>query len=135
LPPGGGGSHDDRADGDGDERDPGRFRRGPGGHRGGSAKGAPGGEGRPHPHPRGPPGRSQGISPARGETSPERGGKGMTGLDARPLAASDPEIARLIALEARRQEEGLELIASENFASRAVRQAMGSVLTHKYAEG
>ncbi|MBT9258402.1 MAG: serine hydroxymethyltransferase [Clostridiales bacterium] len=59
----------------------------------------------------------------------------MTGLDARPLAASDPEIARLIALEARRQEEGLELIASENFASRAVRQAMGSVLTHKYAEG
>ncbi|MDI3270279.1 MAG: serine hydroxymethyltransferase [Bacillota bacterium] len=59
----------------------------------------------------------------------------MKGLDGRSLRESDPEIARLIGEEARRQEEGLELIASENFASRAVRQAMGSVLTHKYAEG
>ena len=47
----------------------------------------------------------------------------------------DPEIARLILEETRRQEEGLELIASENFVSPAVLEAMGSVLTNKYAEG
>jgi glycine hydroxymethyltransferase len=52
-----------------------------------------------------------------------------------PLAAVDPEIARLIQAEETRQEENLELIASENVASLAVRQAMMSVLTDKYAEG
>ena len=52
-----------------------------------------------------------------------------------PLAAADPEIARLIAAETERQEHGLELIASENFVSRAVLEAAGSVLTNKYAEG
>ncbi|HUF27313.1 MAG TPA: serine hydroxymethyltransferase [Gemmatimonadaceae bacterium] len=51
------------------------------------------------------------------------------------LRATDPEIARLIELEIRRQEEGLELIASENFVSPAVLEAMGSPLTNKYAEG
>src|SRR5688572_29724558 len=51
------------------------------------------------------------------------------------LAAADPEIARLIELETRRQNEGLELIASENFVSPAVLEAMGSSLTNKYAEG
>ncbi len=52
-----------------------------------------------------------------------------------PLAESDPEIARLIREETRRQAEGLELIASENFVSPAVLEAVGSALTNKYAEG
>ncbi|MEB3159397.1 MAG: serine hydroxymethyltransferase [Synechococcus sp.] len=51
------------------------------------------------------------------------------------LAAADPAIAALIDKEQNRQETHLELIASENFASRAVMQAQGSVLTNKYAEG
>jgi glycine hydroxymethyltransferase len=53
----------------------------------------------------------------------------------RTLAEVDPEIAHLVREETRRQEEGLELIASENFVSPAVMEAMGSVLTNKYAEG
>jgi len=53
----------------------------------------------------------------------------------RDLEAADPEIFAAIGDEARRQNENLELIASENFVSRAVRQATGSVLTNKYAEG
>ena len=53
----------------------------------------------------------------------------------RKLADVDPEIARLILEETRRQEEGLELIASENFVSPAVLEAAGSVFTNKYAEG
>ncbi|MBZ5525784.1 MAG: serine hydroxymethyltransferase [Acidobacteriia bacterium] len=51
------------------------------------------------------------------------------------LAAVDPEVAQAIANEARRQHEGLELIASENFVSEAILQAAGSVFTNKYAEG
>ena len=51
------------------------------------------------------------------------------------LAAIDPEIAEAIRREVARQEEGLELIASENFVSPAVLEAQGSVLTNKYAEG
>ena len=51
------------------------------------------------------------------------------------LAQSDPDIAAFISQERQRQETHLELIASENFASRAVMQAQGSVLTNKYAEG
>jgi glycine hydroxymethyltransferase len=51
------------------------------------------------------------------------------------LHDTDPEIAELIAEETRRQSEGLELIASENFVSPAVLEAMGSSLTNKYAEG
>lgn len=53
----------------------------------------------------------------------------------RPLYESDPEIAAAIDNETRRQHEGLELIASENFVSEAVLEAMGSVFTNKYAEG
>jgi glycine hydroxymethyltransferase len=53
----------------------------------------------------------------------------------RSLAEADPEIAQAIANEVRRQHEGLELIASENFVSMAVLQAAGSVFTNKYAEG
>ncbi|MFL5510058.1 MAG: serine hydroxymethyltransferase [Gemmatimonadaceae bacterium] len=51
------------------------------------------------------------------------------------LAASDPEVARLIDKEVDRQRHGLELIASENFVSPAVLEAMGTPLTNKYAEG
>jgi glycine hydroxymethyltransferase len=51
------------------------------------------------------------------------------------LAQTDPEIADAIARETRRQAEGLELIASENFVSSAVLEAAGSVMTNKYAEG
>ena len=53
----------------------------------------------------------------------------------RPLHEVDPEIAETIVLETRRQAETLELIASENFVSEAVLEAMGSVFTNKYAEG
>ena len=53
----------------------------------------------------------------------------------RPLEEADPEIANAIYSETRRQHEGLELIASENFVSEAVLDAMGSVFTNKYAEG
>jgi glycine hydroxymethyltransferase len=53
----------------------------------------------------------------------------------RTLAEADPEIAEAIRRELERQNSGLELIASENFVSRAVLEAAGSVLTNKYAEG
>ncbi len=56
-------------------------------------------------------------------------------LMSRPLKDVDPEVAAAIDNEARRQHEGLELIASENFVSEAVLQAAGSVFTNKYAEG
>ncbi len=56
------------------------------------------------------------------------------GLNA-SLAEADPEVAELIALELGRQQNTLEMIASENFAPVAAMQAQGSVLTNKYAEG
>ncbi|HET9795245.1 MAG TPA: serine hydroxymethyltransferase [Thermoanaerobaculia bacterium] len=57
------------------------------------------------------------------------------GFLSRDLEVADPDVFRAIREEERRQNENLELIASENFVSRAVRQAAGSVLTNKYAEG
>ena len=48
---------------------------------------------------------------------------------------TDPEVAKFLALETERQEYGLEMIASENYASRAVMEIQGTVLTNKYAEG
>ncbi len=51
------------------------------------------------------------------------------------ILLQDPEIAKAIALESQRQMGKLELIASENIVSTAVREAQGSVLTNKYAEG
>jgi glycine hydroxymethyltransferase len=51
------------------------------------------------------------------------------------VAESDPELAQAIANELTRQQDGIELIASENIVSRAVLEAQGSVLTNKYAEG
>src|SRR5437667_10549722 len=53
----------------------------------------------------------------------------------RTLIETDPEIERAIRDELHRQNSGLELIASENFVSRAVLEAAGSVFTNKYAEG
>ena len=52
-----------------------------------------------------------------------------------PLSEVDPEIAEVLKLELGRQQDYLEMIASENFVSRAVLQSQGSVLTNKYAEG
>jgi glycine hydroxymethyltransferase len=59
----------------------------------------------------------------------------MADMMNRPLAQADPEIASAIDNETLRQHEGLEMIASENFVSRAVLEAAGSVFTNKYAEG
>src|SRR5689334_17609757 len=53
----------------------------------------------------------------------------------RSLAEADPEVAEAIRNERQRQNGGIELIASENFVSRAVLEAAGSVMTNKYAEG
>ena len=52
-----------------------------------------------------------------------------------PLRAADPAIADVLAAELARQRDTLEMIASENFTRPAVLEAMGSVLTNKYAEG
>ena len=51
------------------------------------------------------------------------------------IQAADPAIAELIVAEKQRQHSKIELIASENFVSKAVMAAMGSPLTNKYAEG
>lgn len=53
----------------------------------------------------------------------------------KPLKEFDPEMDELIRLEKQRQKRGLELIASENFTSRAVLETLGSCLTNKYSEG
>jgi glycine hydroxymethyltransferase len=59
----------------------------------------------------------------------------MQMLDHPTLANADPEVFAAIADEERRQRDNLELIASENYASQAVREAVASVMTNKYAEG
>jgi len=69
-------------------------------------------------------------------TSPHQTQRASAGAGmARPLSAVDPEVFAAIENEQRRQHEGLELIASENFVSEAVMEAAGSVFTNKYAEG
>src|SRR3954465_13034960 len=59
----------------------------------------------------------------------------MSNWMSRPLQQVDPDVFAAIENEQRRQHEGLELIASENFVSEAVLEAAGSVFTNKYAEG
>ncbi len=56
-------------------------------------------------------------------------------MDSKYLKNSDPEIFNLVEEEERRQQHNIELIASENFTSRAVMEAVGTTLTNKYAEG
>ena len=56
-------------------------------------------------------------------------------MDYRHVMETDPELFKAIADEVERQREHIELIASENFVSPAVMEAMGSPLTNKYAEG
>jgi RpiB/LacA/LacB family sugar-phosphate isomerase len=79
-------------------------------------------------------------------TGPETGGRherrvgkisACEGSTADPVAvySTDPEIYSALRSESRRQRDNIELIASENYASRAVREACGSVMTNKYAEG
>ena len=58
-----------------------------------------------------------------------------SGFFTRSLAEADPEVAEAIGKELRRQNDDIELIASENIVSRAVLEAQGSVMTNKYAEG
>src|SRR5262249_45407116 len=70
---------------------------------------------------------------ARGEDS-RTGGAGGSQMN-ESLLEVDPEVAMAIAAETRRQNETIELIASENFVSEAVLEATGSVFTNKYAEG
>src|SRR6476619_5066124 len=55
--------------------------------------------------------------------------------DSRSLREVDPEVWEAVQQELRRQQENIELIASENFVSRAILEAAGTVLTNKYAEG
>ena len=59
----------------------------------------------------------------------------MFGKASEVLRSTDPEIFEVIGRERKRQQEGIELIASENFVSPAVLAAAGSILTNKYAEG
>ena len=74
-------------------------------------------------------------APADSAVQDERGTEEMDKDADRYLRDVDPEIADIIVEEYRRQNDQIELIASENFTSRAVMAAMGSVLTNKYAEG
>ncbi|XP_022095435.1 serine hydroxymethyltransferase, cytosolic-like [Acanthaster planci] len=71
--------------------------------------------------------------PANDATVITPGPEGWFGSE--PLATNDPEIASIIAKEKDRQRRGLELIASENFTSRAVLETLGSCLQNKYCEG
>ncbi|MGB3712001.1 MAG: serine hydroxymethyltransferase, partial [Erythrobacter sp.] len=68
-------------------------------------------------------------------TQPQDLATPMDGFWQDSLAESDPEIAEAIDNELARQRDKIELIASENIASRAVLEATGSVFTNKYAEG
>src|SRR5436305_4257952 len=82
-------------------------------------------------------GRDVTFRPLQASRAAERAGEGeeMSDLLNAPLSEIDPVISRAVDDEVRRQAEGLELIASENFVSEAVLEAMGSVFTNKYAEG
>jgi glycine hydroxymethyltransferase len=78
----------------------------------------------PHGQPQGSMSAAPAAAPGRGAAAPARG-----------VQQVDPEIAAALAAEGCRQEHDLELIASENYCSAAVREATGSILTNKYAEG
>ena len=65
----------------------------------------------------------------------DKAGQGASGFFTRGLAEADPEIWRAVQDELKRQQDKIELIASENIVSKAVLEAQGTVLTNKYAEG
>ena len=69
------------------------------------------------------------------QTEPARALSGPDSFFSAPLAEADPDIAAAIAAELKRQQNEIELIASENIVSRAVLEAQGSIMTNKYAEG
>src|SRR5207248_3466954 len=73
--------------------------------------------------------------PAAWTSSPSWTGSGKSRRSMQRLAEVDPDVAKALREEAVRQNRNLELIASENFVSEAVLEAVGSVLTNKYAEG
>src|SRR5262249_403442 len=86
--------------------------------------------------------RLSGRTPSAPARPDQRAGRKVAGMATearippwRTLAETDPEIAGAIRDDLHRQDTGLELIASENFVSRAVMEAAGSVMTNKYAEG
>jgi len=64
-----------------------------------------------------------------------KAGMRMDGFFSNALAQSDPEVAAAIKDELVRQQDQIEMIASENIVSNAVMEAQGSILTNKYAEG
>jgi glycine hydroxymethyltransferase len=64
-----------------------------------------------------------------------KAGMKIDGFFSNPLAQSDPEVAAAIKNELVRQQDQIEMIASENIVSTAVMEAQGSILTNKYAEG
>ncbi|HET9337072.1 MAG TPA: serine hydroxymethyltransferase, partial [Sphingomicrobium sp.] len=68
-------------------------------------------------------------------TAPELTDVQPAGFFTRHLGDADPAVAEAIKAELRREQDQIELIASENIVSRAVLEAQGSVLTNKYAEG
>lgn len=74
-------------------------------------------------------------APLRAPDGPAAGVAPTEGFFRASLAAADPDLAAVVAEELTRQQDGIELIASENIVSRAVLEAQGSVLTNKYAEG
>ena len=85
---------------------------------------------RPGPHATGR------RSPARGlDMNEQRPAASLQRFFGAPLAETDPELAAALGAELIRQQDGIELIASENIVSAAVLEAQGSVLTNKYAEG
>src|ERR1700744_1645047 len=71
------------------------------------------------------------------QSSPQAHGANATGegFFGQGVAEGDPDLARILDAELKRQQDQIELIASENIVSRAVLEAQGSVLTNKYAEG
>jgi glycine hydroxymethyltransferase len=75
------------------------------------------------------------VQPDPQVMSDQRSAVASTRFFSAPLTETDPELAAAIGAELRRQQDGIELIASENLVSAAVLQAQGSVLTNKYAEG
>src|SRR6195256_2761318 len=82
-----------------------------------------------------PSGATQDQERAKAMNSTSTGTGAMPGFFAAHLAERDPEVFKAIGEELHRQQDQIELIASENIVSRAVLEAQGSVLTNKYAEG